>query len=145
MPVVVMLPPLMAVVPPVSVVRLAADKVPPIVVVALLFKMTVPKAVLVPTLPVKVIMPVPESKVRSWAVVLVMVELKVIPTAVKCVVLVKTTGFAKLIAPVVWMVPPDKVMAVLPVVVRLANEFALPMVPDRIMAPVLVVSVSARC
>ena len=48
-------------------------------------------------------------------------------------------------ASVVWMVPPDKVMAVLPVVVRLANEFALPMVPDRIMAPVLVVSVSARC
>ena len=86
MPVVVMLPPLMAVVPPVSVVRLAADKVPPIVVVALLFKMTVPKAVLVPTLPVKVIMPVPESKVRSWAVVLVMVELKVMPTPVKCVV-----------------------------------------------------------
>ena len=46
-------------------------------------------------------------------------------------------------APVVWMVPPDKVMAVLPVVVRLANESVEPMVPDRIMAPVLVVRVSA--
>ena len=65
-PLVVMLLPLIAVVPPASVVKLAALTVPPKVVVPVLFNAIAVSALVAPTLPVKVILPVPAETVSAW-------------------------------------------------------------------------------
>ena len=62
-----MAPPLMAVVPRLLVMTLAAFTVPLKVVIPVLFKLMAPKA-LAPTLPVKVMLPEPALIVRSRAV-----------------------------------------------------------------------------
>lgn len=70
---VVTLPPLIAVVPVASVTKLAATKVLLIVLVPVLFKITVPSAVVPePTAPVKVTPPVPLLTVKARAVVVLL-------------------------------------------------------------------------
>ena len=92
-----------------------------------------------PTTPPKVVVPL-SFTVNAYAVVGdSSVELNVTPTPVKIVVLAKMTGLAKLIAAAVLTVPPDKVIAAVPVVVRLVKTALLPIVLDNSIPPVLVV------
>ena len=135
----------MAVVPPTSVVKLAAVNVLLRVVVLALFKVTFPSAVPSPTLPVKVITPAPAFMVRFLAEALLRVELKITPTPVRVVVLANTTGLAKLISAEAFMVKPDNVMMSLPVVLSVVNALLLPIVPDSaIPSATLVVLVVVR-
>ena len=134
----------MAVVPPASVVKLAAVNVLLRVVVLELFRVKFPSAVPSPTLPVKVITPVPEFIVRFWANALLRVELKITPTPVRVVVLANTTGLAKLISAKAFMVKPDNVMMSLPVVLSVVNGLLLPIAPDNVIPSVMVVEVVVR-
>lgn len=138
------MPPLMAVVPPASVVKLAAVSVLLRVVVLVLFNVTFPSATPSPTLPVKVIIPVPAFIVRCWADALLRVELKITPTPVRVVVLAKITGLAKLISAEVCMVNPDNMMLSLPVVLSVVNGLLLPIAPDNVIPSVMVALVVVR-
>ena len=93
--VVVMLPPLMAVVPDASVTKLAAAKVLLIVLVPVLFKMTAPNAVPEPTAPVKVTPPLPLLTVNARAVV---VLLSVVANETRLFVVVKVVSAPKVTA-----------------------------------------------
>ena len=97
--VVVMLPPLMAVVPDASVTKLVAAKVLLIVLVPVLFKITAPSAAApAPTVPVKVTPPLPLLTVNADAKLLPTVDAN--ETKLSVVVKVKTEVFAKVTAPV---------------------------------------------
>ena len=97
-PLVVIPPPLIAVVPAASVTRLAEAKVLLMVLVPVLFKMTASRAVPEPTAPLKLTPPEPLLTVRARAELLLSVEPKL--TKLSVVVKVNTVAFAKLTAPV---------------------------------------------
>ncbi len=94
MPVVVMDPPLIAVVPA-PLLKLAAANVLVIVVVPVVVRPIAPKAVPEPTAPVKVAPPLPLDNVNARAVLLPTVD----PNVIKLFVVVKVVAAPKVTAP----------------------------------------------
>ncbi len=147
---VVTVPPLIAVVPPASVVRLPAVKVPPRVVVPVLLRATVPRAV-VPTAPLKAMLPASALMVRSRVVAsLSTVEAKVRLLSPRSMV----TLFPRVTAPVKVELPaasssssrttaPAMVMEAA-VRSRSASGWTLPMEPPKLREPVPAVTVRVR-
>ena len=116
MPLVVMLPPFKAVVPPALVVKLLAVSAALIVVVLVLFKVTAPKAFVPPTIPVKVILPEPAFTVKLRAVVSKLSRVEAKTTALfvvaKVVFAFKVTALLYVCVPVVETEAPFKFVVV---------------------------------